>query len=610
MPLRMTTSRTRWLWLLLAASPALVPLVMILHYGVNLHYWDEWDPGLAGLAIKQHNHQLTFHDLIAQHNEHRLLIPRLLLLLLNPLTHYNNMANLLVAWGFICAASLCVLRLSDRTAADPAGVDSPPSQRRPRSGRTIFLWFLCNLLLFTPAQHENLLWGVCLQNVMPTLFILLGFVVACSGQRYWTKLVVCVLLASAATYSSGNGVLAWPMVGLLLIWPATWNGRKTRKAALLVWIAACLLNVGLYFVGYVKPTHGGTHPYTAHPASILLYSVAFMGNALAYGSNFPPMAVAVTAGSILLAILLAAGYWGFRWRRQQPQECDRLLVWLAVGGYGLLSGLLGSFFRAGFGAQEALTSRYVIYGLYTPLAAVQLVPILLGHLRTERRCSPRLLIQLPAALAVPVLFLYLLTFPPVLERCGENRLNRREAKAALLLANIFPDNPMLTRLVSPLRDPLLNEARALSAIGYLQPPLIDTRDAQKIRQEEPDPAAPSIGHFDGIMNISGQLTAVGWAINPRVGEIADPVFLTYDDEHQEPIIFSLATLNVRRDDVAARLQSQDYQWCGWIAPLPWDRVPAGIKTLRLTAWALDADTGKARPLDGVATFPRPAPPTK
>jgi len=603
---------TRWFWMTLAASPAIVPLVWIYCYGVNSHFRDEWMPDIAGALVKAAHHQLTLADVLAQHNEHRIIIPRLFLLLIAPLTHWNNFATLLFEWAILCLTSLLVLRLCHRTVRDSARPHSP-ADARGLGGRTLWIWFLCNLLIFTPTQAETLLWGMLMANVMASFFVLLGIVVACSSMRYWIKLPISVLAALAATYSSGNGILAWGLVGVLLIWPAAWNDYRTRKAAVAVWIAACLLSVGLYFVGYIRPPYD-VDTYSLSPRNIVLFTLAFSGSAFANVSSVPLLVFAVIVGSILSAILLfAAGYFVYGWVHEQRQLCDPILVWLAVAGFGVLSGLLASFFRAGFGVeQEALMSRYVTHGLYAPLAVIPLLPIVMDHLRALGPRCARTWIQLPAAATALLLVLQLQAFPPSIEYCRTNHLYRRQAKAVLLLANMFPDTPQLNTTAYMARDQLLDEARALSAIGYLQPPLIDTRDARKIRQERPDPAAQSVGQFEGIAKdvASGQVVALGWAINPHVGEIADAVFLTYDDERQEPIIFSLATLNGRSDDVAARLHSQDYQWCGWVASLSSDRLPAGLKTLRLTAWALDADTGKALPLEGVVSFLRAEPPTK
>src|SRR5208282_5635582 len=92
------SSRYRWLWFFLAALPALTPLVLILHYGVDFHYFDEWTPDMTGPLVKAYHHQLTLGDILAQHNEHRVAVARLILLAINPITHWNNVENLIVAW--------------------------------------------------------------------------------------------------------------------------------------------------------------------------------------------------------------------------------------------------------------------------------------------------------------------------------------------------------------------------------------------------------------------------------------------------------------------------------------------------------------------------------
>ena len=78
------------------------PLGLILKYGVDFPYLDEWDRDFAGMYIKAFQHQLTFADLAAQHNEHRILIPRLILLILTLCTHWNPIADMIVQWLIVC----------------------------------------------------------------------------------------------------------------------------------------------------------------------------------------------------------------------------------------------------------------------------------------------------------------------------------------------------------------------------------------------------------------------------------------------------------------------------------------------------------------------------
>src|SRR6266481_6254246 len=63
--------------LLLIAAPPLLIGFLILRDGVDTPFWDEWD-GTAPLFEKMAAGTLCFADFFAQHNEHRILFPRLI----------------------------------------------------------------------------------------------------------------------------------------------------------------------------------------------------------------------------------------------------------------------------------------------------------------------------------------------------------------------------------------------------------------------------------------------------------------------------------------------------------------------------------------------------
>src|ERR1700733_5022285 len=144
--------------LLLAAFPAAFALRIILLRGVDFHIGDEWDPEVGGIFIKASGHALTVGALVSLHNEHRLLVPRLLYLPLYYFTRWNNIAALVAGWVLTCGTSLVVLyliRKLSREATWPVV-----------AGR----WFVCNVLIFSPAQGENWLSGWGLANALPGLF--------------------------------------------------------------------------------------------------------------------------------------------------------------------------------------------------------------------------------------------------------------------------------------------------------------------------------------------------------------------------------------------------------------------------------------------------------
>jgi len=98
----------RGVLLLLAAFPAAFALRIILLRGVDFHVGDEWDPEVGGIYIKSAHHELTFGDMVSLHNEHRLLVPRIIQLILNHFTHWNAVAEMVTGWNAI--------RLGDKSA--------------------------------------------------------------------------------------------------------------------------------------------------------------------------------------------------------------------------------------------------------------------------------------------------------------------------------------------------------------------------------------------------------------------------------------------------------------------------------------------------------------
>jgi hypothetical protein len=577
----------RWVLLPLAALPAVVPLILILQFGVNFHSNDEWDPDIAGFFIKFYTHQAMFSDWFAQHNEHRPMVPRLCYLLLNTFTHWSNIPQLLATWVIVCETSLCVLRLALLT------------------GRSaVWPWFVCNLLIFTPAQIENWMWGIGLANVLPTAFLLAGIVVALSPKPLLPRLITCLLLALAATYTDGDGMLTWPLFAAALLWSIRKNRRLVVRIGV-AWAVACAIIVGGYFIHYVKPTTQGIEVYSSSPVAIGGYFLAFLGNAFVHGVSAPPVEVATIVGTIFLVLWVAmAGYFLHAVRAQNRDLQSRMFPWLLIGTYALLSGLLAAISRAGAGPlHAAMTSRYVSYSIYLPVSLVFLLPMAAEDLA---RCGAWGLKNgwryFPAAGFAAVLliqFFVLLGAAPAFR--GES-IRQREAKASLLLAKILPDNPDLASKVYANPRLLVAEASQLSDLGYLQPPLIGGADAQAIRGVELA-AAPIVGRLDGAVIQGGTAQAVGWATVPQTGGLADAVFLTYEDGKGESIIFARARMGMQRTDLASK-EGPGFLWSGWLAEFRLDRLPAQPKDLRITAWGLDADTGDAYPLDGAGLLPR------
>jgi len=86
--------------------PASMIVALIFHYGVDVPYWDEWS--LIDLLSKAHTHQLSFADLSAQHNEHRLIFPKLLFLALDQVNHWSPRAEMFLSVSLCTVSAFCL----------------------------------------------------------------------------------------------------------------------------------------------------------------------------------------------------------------------------------------------------------------------------------------------------------------------------------------------------------------------------------------------------------------------------------------------------------------------------------------------------------------------
>jgi hypothetical protein len=581
----MVRSRYRWWGLFAAGIPSLLPLWLILRFGVQTHFWDEWDPNWAGMYVKAARGQLTLGDLVVQHNEHRMVVPRLIQLAMNHFDHWNNLHVLLVGWICVCITSAALLSICRRSGEEHSTIR----------------WFLCNLLLFAPIQYQNWLWGAGGPYFMAPMMLILILLILGTRAAGGTKLACCLLLATAATYSNGNGLLCWPLAAMVFTWPDSTQSRKGKKIVLAILAIGFLINIGLYLIHFRLPEFGGAKNLQAGPLQMCDYFLVFIGNPFAYLSATAPVAAGAIAGAILLiGILLVAGYFVFAWRQGSTELCRRMLPWLAIAAFAVGSALMATRGRAGYGPDQALQSRYATGSLYLPIALVNLLPLVFADIaRRRRNLAEQLEFQLPGLLAAALVVAMMTCVKPAIARSRHWSDTLRGLKGALLMINILPDNPQLAS-VYPTPNVLLDQANGANRVGYITPPLVETSDADLIRAADRAGAGGVDGKLESCAGdlASGDLKIVGWAVRTSPAQSADAVFLTYQDAAGKSIICAMADLGLPRDDIVDQTSELGYQTCGWQALLPPSRIPANIKQTRLTAWALDTDTGKAFPLDG------------
>ena len=555
---------------LLLAVPAIWLGYLMFSYAVDVPYGDQWD-AIAPLFAKMRASTLGFGDFFAFHNEHRILFPRLLIFPLGKLTHWNVRAEVGLIWVLACLCSVNIWRIAVATGF-----------RRERSFFGLFL--LVNVLVFTPMQWENVLWGFQVGFFLP-LVTITALPWAASATRRSLNFVLTIILCLVTTFSIASGFSSW-----LLAAPLLWFGRdkrKSRREGILwvIWSVIAVASVLVYFHGYKGPDrHPNQWEALQEPILLCQFILAYLGNPFCGGTQIAPALMAELTGGTLLVFLVAAMIYLWRWRKDR-QLIERAMPWVSLSSFTLISAALTMFGRINYGVDGAIQSRYVSFAVLLPIALLFLGALVGQHCRARdpRRAET---LRLDYAICLTV-FAILCLFSTI----GALRVwpifqhDRLTGKAVLAFRHLINEPRAIARYVHHDVERVRGLADALDGIGYVRPERLHSAHLREI-------ARPTGGMKMGALQDArhgpdGQVVASGWAILPLSGRVADSVILAYDKDDGDPIIFGRANVNRLRDDIAAELGDTAYRGCGW--ELGWSRGDVPKDATRITAWAFDAE---------------------
>ncbi len=331
-------NHSRKYWMLAWGVPCLIfafLMYMVFHYAVDAPYYDQW-LGIS-LFVKAQRHELTWMDVWAQHNEHRILLPNLIILGLARWSGWNirwELATSLILGIGIYAVYAWQI---ERTAT------------RMRDAAMLWLLPVIAVAVFSLRQYENWLWGFQLCMFLNVLMVTMGFALLTRRALTWTTLLAALACGLGATFSFGNGLLYWPL-GLALLFMLA--PKLQRRQFLIAWIVTALLTVIVYFHGYSTPPNAPPLQFLRHLLKSVVFFVAYLGS---FSGGVFGMYAALAAGSIGLALFSMA-----TWRLLRNRQVDwkLLMPYWASGSYALASGLLTILGRSQSSVLFSLTSRY------------------------------------------------------------------------------------------------------------------------------------------------------------------------------------------------------------------------------------------------------------
>ncbi|MBF0497107.1 MAG: hypothetical protein HQK58_11130 [Deltaproteobacteria bacterium] len=364
----------------MSGAIALVPLaatiILTICYYVNVPQWDQWDT--AVILAKKAAGDLSWRDLWALHNEHRLLFPRLLMLLLGHLSGWNIAWELTLNIGLALATLIIIMYLLTITKQFVKRLD------------ILLLLPIMSFLIFSFTQAENWLWGWQIAMFLNVAAACLGFVALAKATSSWVYYSLAIVSGVVASYSFATGLLYWP-IGCLCLWFGKSSSPRERLVRVGLWIALSVLVAILYIHGYTKAQNQSAVGYGLHhPLEFILHALAFLGAPLAnYRVGF-----AVAFGTIGLVIFFYAG--SQVWQRFHDR-LELVAPYLCLGAYAVMAALLTTVGRVGLGLNQALVLRYITFSNLLWISDVILIFLVVAtdSARTnskDRSILPRLVI--------------------------------------------------------------------------------------------------------------------------------------------------------------------------------------------------------------------------
>jgi hypothetical protein len=364
--------RSGALLLLLALLPAVLLLRAVDRNAVDVPFMDDWQ--FVSLIEKVHGGEIPWRELAAPHDEHRLLIPRMLIVASALLSHGNYRAQCFVTFAVVAVLSVALLALLRRTLGPG-----------PRSA---FAWLLANCILFSPIQWHNWLWPMQFCYFLPFVLLGLGLLAFYSDLPLGGRFALALVSAWAATFSFVHGLLVWPVMLWAVLRDRRFPSPRARRLYGAAWLASGALAWFLYFNGLfansADPAYAYLHKGVPPAAStlqllsqdpfgtlarMLAFAVTMFGNAIARG--FPVASnrrLAALAG-VLLAVAAVVLCVALR-RRGRVEGAGFAWVALCVHAFAT-AGLVG-LGRVWAGPGQPLTPRYATFGTFCLLSVTML----------------------------------------------------------------------------------------------------------------------------------------------------------------------------------------------------------------------------------------------
>jgi hypothetical protein len=351
-----------------------IAVLMITGYS-KCPYMDEWWV-VYQLATGASPRSLSW--LWSQQNEHRILLPRLLVALDLYVFGARNISLFLFAF---------IVQLAHWFIFAVAA-------KRWFTGPRALLWTLQGLFgwcLFRSIQIENFVWAFQLSFILAFFLATLAFACVLLIDEAKRPMIFTALAAISPVLAMANlasGLLIWPTLLLLCLW------QRIRRSTLLLLFGTAGFSAFVYFNGYETPSYLSS-PAAAigSPWKVFRYILTYFGTS--WWSLLPH-----EARVIALCAIVLFGYFVIDAIRNRSAKGKLEVLLLAEGIYLLSVALATALGRIGLGTGQASSSRY-----QTPAMIFWGCLLGLSLLWLNKRQNPRGLLALQGGMLLIVIVL-------------------------------------------------------------------------------------------------------------------------------------------------------------------------------------------------------------
>jgi hypothetical protein len=338
---------------LILLLPVLIYFTVWNYYAINIPKWD--DHAFKAFIIEYSNAadwKGELRALLKQHNEHRIVLTRLIAWLDYKIFGALNYRHMMIAGNILLVGVI------------PLWYELLKKNKKP-----LFALLPVPFLWLTLAFHENMYWGMSAIQNFGVVTLTLWTLFLCIKPKT-APFIASLILAIVAILTSPNGLLVLPIGAILLFL----SGDRKRFALWLLWSIAAVAG---YFYSYVKPD--GNPVSRAGIFQLVKGYMAFLGS---FAESFPVLdhfKMCFFLGIVLFFVAISiVSTTLFRIvRNKYTNKFERVTDLFCLGTVLFILGtaLVVVYSRAGFGIETLVTSRYKVYSVLLLLVAYLYVVI-------------------------------------------------------------------------------------------------------------------------------------------------------------------------------------------------------------------------------------------